>query len=132
MTAPPGLEVVDDLAVLKFHGEHALQGSVRRITEALIYARERQIPKLLIHALEATTVGKATVSGVFFQVQEWARAADGMVRVAFVLPPQMIDPKRFGVTVAANSGLMGEVFGSEDEALRWLHRAPSASRVRQE
>jgi preprotein translocase subunit YajC len=33
---------------------------------------------------------------------------------------EMIDPKKFGVTVAANSGLVGDVFESEEKALAWL------------
>jgi hypothetical protein len=32
----------------------------------------------------------------------------------------MVDPDKFEVTVARNRGLMGNVFDSEQDALRWL------------
>lgn len=53
-------------------------------------------------------------------VRKWARVAGGAVRVAMVARPEMIDPRKFGVTVAANHGLIADVFESEDEALAWL------------
>jgi hypothetical protein len=39
-----------------------------------------------------------------------------------VARPDMIDPQKFGVTVARNAGLTGEVSESEEEARAWLQR----------
>jgi hypothetical protein len=33
---------------------------------------------------------------------------------------EMIDPRKFGVTVAANRGLMSDIFTTEAEARAWL------------
>ena len=42
------------------------------------------------------------------------------MRVAVVTYPEMIDPEKFGVTVASNIGFVSDVFTSEAEALTWL------------
>jgi hypothetical protein len=34
--------------------------------------------------------------------------------------PEFMDPELFEVTVARNRGLFGNVFDSEEEALKWL------------
>ena len=34
--------------------------------------------------------------------------------------PEMIDPGRFGITVARNRGFFADVFDSEEEAVEWL------------
>ena len=52
-------------------------------------------------------------------MREWARAAGGAVRLAMVARPEMIDPQKFGVTVAANIGLNADVSTSDEEALHW-------------
>ncbi|MDX1440414.1 MAG: hypothetical protein R3284_10985, partial [Rubricoccaceae bacterium] len=55
-----------------------------------------------------------------FFIHEWAEAAHGAVRVALLARPEMLDPERFGVTVAANLGFTADAFTSEEEALAWL------------
>jgi len=58
----------------------------------------------------------------FSLAEEWAQAARG-VKVAVVCP-RLIDPARFGVTLARNRGLMLDVFTSEAEAaLAWLRES---------
>ena len=42
------------------------------------------------------------------------------MHVAVVTYPEMIDPQKFGVTVATNIGFVSDVFTSEEEALTWL------------
>jgi hypothetical protein len=53
-------------------------------------------------------------------IHEWATASGYSVRVAIVAHPEMIDPQKFGVTVALNVGFASDVFASEVEALVWL------------
>jgi len=40
--------------------------------------------------------------------------------MAMVIRAEYIDPEKFGVTVARNSGLNTDVFAQEPEALAWL------------
>jgi hypothetical protein len=37
-----------------------------------------------------------------------------------VAPPELIDPQKFGVTVAANHSMEGNVFVLEADAVAWL------------
>jgi hypothetical protein len=50
---------------------------------------------------------------------EWASIARGL-RLAVVARAELIDPERFGITVARNRGLSANVFTSEAEAIDWL------------
>ena len=56
-----------------------------------------------------------------FQGHQWATTAGGIVRVAFVAKPEMVDPQKFGVTVATNFGADADVFTCKAEALAWLN-----------
>ena len=52
--------------------------------------------------------------------EELATAAEGQVRVALVARAELIDPERFGITVARNRGLTADVFTTDAAALAWL------------
>lgn len=41
-------------------------------------------------------------------------------RFAYVLKPPVLDPQRFGETVAVNRGMVVRAFESREEALAWL------------
>jgi hypothetical protein len=126
VTTPPDITIADDTLIVRFSGEHVISDAAGRVTEYIVMARDRKLRKLLIDASKASLVGERTKAAQYFRVQEWARAAEGAVRLAMVLPPVNIDPQRFGVTVAQNSGLIGEVFTSEADALEWLQRGQGA------
>jgi hypothetical protein len=53
-------------------------------------------------------------------VEQWARESSSMVVAAMVASPEYIHPQKFGVRVAADLGLVADVFTSESDALRWL------------
>jgi len=108
------------VGIFRLKGEMSLEASVRLVTDAITYAREQGIRKLLVVSTELTGFPSPSVSARYFFVQEWARAAGGKMRIAMVSRPELIDPDKFGVTVAANNGLTGDVFLSEAEALAWL------------
>ena len=50
----------------------------------------------------------------------WAEEARGSLRLVMVARAEMIDPRKFGVTVAANRGLESNIFPTEAEARDWL------------
>jgi hypothetical protein len=126
VTVPPELVIVDDTAVVTLTGEHQITQAAQKVTEYLVFAREHKLRKLLIDASQTTLVGERTKAAQYFRVQEWARAAEGEVRLAVVLPAASSDPTRFGVTVAANSGLIGDVFVDRAAAEQWLQRGQGA------
>jgi len=88
--------------------------------DALVFAREHRIRKLLVNTSNLTGYQPPSLTARYFFVHSWARAARD-VRIAFVTRPERIDPRKFGITVAANLGCIAEVFTSEEDALKWLH-----------
>ncbi len=92
------------------------------VTSAITYAREQELRKLMVVTTGLTGFDPPDITARYFFVHEWARAAGGRVFVVLVARPEMIDPQKFGVTVAGNAGLTGDVFESEEEARAWLQR----------
>jgi hypothetical protein len=62
----------------------------------------------------------------FLAAVAWAEEALGRLRLAMVARAEMIDPQKFGVTVANNRGLVSNIFTTEGEARAWL----DAGRIR--
>jgi hypothetical protein len=114
-----GVEILADTAVLRLVGTIPLRDAASRVTDAILYARTQGVGKLLVDASMLDYSGEVTVAGSYFRIQEWARASEGHVRVAIVV--RRLDPRRFGETVAANSGLIGRAFTTDAEALEWLN-----------
>ena len=114
------LEVKEGICEFRPRGESALVEAVDLITHAITYCRDRRIDKLLVVTTGLSGVSIPTLIDRFLMVEEWARAAKGMVVGAFVASPEYIHPKKFGVRVAADFGLVVDVFTSEADALRWL------------
>ncbi len=98
----------------------SLSGAITLISKAILFAREQRIRRLLVDITGLSGFAPPTLSERFRMVTDWANAAEGRVKLAMVAHPNMIDPERFGVTVAQNRGLNGNIFSSETEALTWL------------
>ena len=113
-------KIMGDYAVFRPSGQVTLDDAVEMVTAAIGFARTQNIPKLLVIISGLTGFDPPAVSTRYFYFKKWAAASGGAVRVALVDRPEMIDPQKFDVMVAANSGLISEVFTSEDEALAWL------------
>ena len=95
------------------------------------YARDHQIERLLVDVTGLTGFSSPSVGDRYWFIRRMANAGKSRVAVALVLESHLIDPERFGVTVAANSGLRADVFTSQTEALEWLlsSRAPRVGLV---
>lgn len=113
-------ETVGDHAEYRPTGELSLAQAVRLITSGIAFAREQQVKKLMMVTLGLAGFQPPNVIQRYNFINEWAKASGYSVRVAVVAHPEMIDPQRFGVTVAFNLGFASDVFTSEEEALTWL------------
>jgi hypothetical protein len=122
LECPEHFELLPDRAVLRLAGAIPMAEGVQRITAAIKCARAHKKEKLLVVANDLNPLEKPSVSTRYFFVREWAAAAEGAIRIAMVARPEMIDPEKFGVTVAANAGLIGDVFTTEAEAIAWLKK----------
>ena len=114
------LEVRAGICEFRPRGESSLVDAVELITRAIAYCRDRHIDKLLVVTTGLSGVSIPTLVDRFLMVEEWAQAAKGMVVAALVASPEYIHPEKFGVRVAADFGLVCDVFISEADALMWL------------
>jgi len=94
--------------------------AVELVTHAIEYCRARRIRKLLVDVTAVSGFPAPTQVERFLMIEDWVNAAQGMVVVAMVAPAEFIDPRRFGVGVAQETGLNTQVFASEAEAASWL------------
>jgi len=112
--------VIGDRAEFRPRGEVSLAQGTGLIKKAIARTRELGLRNLLVNATQLTGFASPSLASRFHFVHEWADAAKGAVRVACVSRPELIDPRKFGVLVASNIGLQGDVFLTEEEAIQWL------------
>jgi hypothetical protein len=101
-------------------GTVSLEEAVDMVSAAIGYAREKGASELLANISALTGFAPPETSERYFLIEKWAAAAGGRVRLVVVARAEVIDPHKFGVTVAANRGLIGNIFVTEAEALAWL------------
>ena len=120
------LEVRQGMCQFRPRGKSSLVEVVDLITEAVAFCRDRRINKLLVAPDGLTGVSIPTLVDRFLMVEAWAQAGKGMVVAAIVAHPEYIHPQKFGVKVAADLGLVVDVFTTEADAVKWLstYRAP--------
>lgn len=111
---------LDGYAEYRPSGRVTLDQGVQLVTSAIAFARKQQVRRLLVVTAGLTGVVPPTLSARYLMMQTWATTAKGLVKVAVVTRPEMVDPQKFGVTVAANFGLTFNIFIAEEEALAWL------------
>jgi hypothetical protein len=115
-------EVVGNHAEYRPMGQVSQQQMVQMVAAAIAFAREQSVKRLLVVTSSLTGFKSPGIGSRYFFLNEWAMASRANVRVAIVPSPEMIDPEKFGVTVAANAGFDSNVFASEVDALVWLLR----------
>ena len=112
--------MVGDHAEYRPTGQVSLEDGVRLVKEALTCARAQGVRRLLVDLTGLTGVAPPALGERYFFIREWGVAAGGMVALALVARPELLDRERFGDTVATNVGMRGRAFASEAEALAWL------------
>jgi hypothetical protein len=120
------LEVKDGICHYRPRGEITLADVVELIGRAIAFCRNRRIAKLFVDGTRLTGIPIPTLVDRFLMVEEWAHAAGSVVAIALVVEARYIHPQKFGVKVAADLGLMSDVFTSDAEALAWLEN-PAAN-----
>ena len=114
------LEVGEGICQFRPCGECSLVDAVDLITSAIAYCRDQSIDKLLVDVTGLVGVAIPSLVDRFLMVEEWAREGKGVVVVAMVARAEYIHPKKFGVKVAADFGLVLDVYTSETDAFWWL------------
>jgi hypothetical protein len=116
-------EVVECTAYYRPVGKVSFPEVSAMLGAALSVCHENGIPKLLCDVTGLKGFGVPNIVHRFWFAQQLARDAKGVV-VAIVAPKRMIDPKRFGTTVARNRGATADIFSSESDARDWLLGVP--------
>ena len=124
---PDQLDIVDDIGQIRIRGEYSLVDVVNAVTGAIAHCRDRGIPKLLVDGTGIVGVPIPSLVDRFLMAEEWALEAKSMVVVVLVVHAKYIHSQKFGVKVAADFGLVLDVYTSEREALQWLTRGVQPS-----
>lgn len=120
MTIHAAPEVHAGTCVFRPRGPATLVEAVDFVAECVSYCRRRALGKLMVVATGLEGVPMPSLVDRFLAVEEWARAASGMVVVVLVVHEHYIHPEKFGVKVAADLGLTCDVYADETAALAWL------------
>jgi len=124
MNVTGDIEVSGDCAYYRPAGKLTLEQGAELVDQAIAFARDHRLPKLLVNCTNLIGFPSPSLPQRYFMVRGWATTAQGLVRVAMVARPEMIDPEKFGITVARNAGLTAEVYPTEPEAVAWLQSRP--------
>ncbi len=114
------LEVIEGICQFRPRGECSLVEAVELISRAIAYCRDQHVAKLLVNGTGLVGIPVPALVDRFLMVEEWAQKAKGMVVVVLVVHAEYIHPEKFGVKVAADFGMMSDIYTSETDALKWL------------
>jgi hypothetical protein len=113
-------------------GEFALEEAQRTFLEILDAVARHHTDKILLDGRELTgeptTIQRFLFSAFAAQaVVRYSREhrASRALQFAYVLQEPVLDPQRFGETVAVNRGMWVKVFDNPEDALGWLRYAPA-------
>jgi hypothetical protein len=101
-------------------GKVTFEEAAELVRAAIAAARAASARKLLVDTTAWTGFPSPDTFQRFLAVVGWAEEAGGRLQLVMVARPEMIDPQKFGVTVAANRGLWSNIFPTEAEAIAWL------------
>ncbi len=117
---PSRLSLTDNFALFAPEAEVSLEAAVEMISGAIQYCRASRIDGLLIDARKLHGFPPPSVTDRYWFIRRWAEESAGQVVLSFIQRPEMIDPEQIGITIAANAGLIANVFENKDDARAWL------------
>ena len=101
-------------------GSVSFDEAIALVGSAIAVTRSHQAQDILVDTTGLTGFPSPGTIQRFIAAVEWAAEAGGCLRLAMVARAEMIDPEKFGVTVARNRGLVSNIFTTEAEARTWL------------
>jgi hypothetical protein len=117
---PIGFLMEGDRGVYRPVGSVSFDEAVDWVRAAIAYACSAQVRDLLVDTTALTGFLSPDTFERFLAAVAWAEEAMGRLRLGMVARAEMIDPQKFGVTVAANRGLVSNIFTTAAEARAWL------------
>jgi len=101
-------------------GSVSFDEAVALVRAAIAAARRHQVRNLLVNTTALTGFSSPNTFERFLAAVAWAEESRAGVYLAMVARAEMIHPQKFGVLVAANRGLVSNIFTTEAEARAWL------------
>jgi hypothetical protein len=120
MHIPPNLLLVARRALYRPAGSVSFDDAVLLVRNAIVAALLDDAEDLLVDTTSLSDFASPTTFERFLAASDWANIADGQLHLAMVARPEMIDPRKYGVTVAAHGGLLSNIFTTESDATQWL------------
>lgn len=108
-------------------GPSSLVAAIDMVSDVMAFALQQHAREVLVNLTELTAIDQPNLFERYEAINTWARASKGILRLVLVTRPELIDPQRFGVTVARNRGFVANVFATEAEALAWLDSLAAAT-----
>jgi len=101
-------------------GSVSFDEAVVLVRAGIAAARRNRVRNLLVNTTALTGFSSPQQFQRFLAAVAWAEESRGGVHLAMVARTEMIHPQKFGVLVAANLGLVSNIFTTEVEARAWL------------
>ena len=121
------ISLADRLVIAKLSGAFSLQRGRECFLEMLAAMEKYANPVGLVDALNVTgeiqIVERFDIALFFAEEMRKFNLAHkelGILRIAFVMKPPILDPERFGETVAINRGANVKACETIEEAMPWL------------
>jgi hypothetical protein len=90
------------------------------LVDAMRHARSLALRDLLVNVHGLTGFAVPSTFDRYALAVRGAESGGGVLRLAMVVPPALIDGQKIGVVMAQNRGLDTDVFVNEADAIRWL------------
>jgi hypothetical protein len=117
---PPHFEVLEHYARFDPTGVVSWSQAVERAIEVIRHSEAIGVERLLVNVTGLSGFDPPNLLQRFTLAVKFASVTRSRIRIALVASPELLDPDRFGLTVARNRGLNANVFTDQAEALAWL------------
>ena len=120
MDVPDNFVLEEGRGLYRPVGSVSFDEAVALVRAAIAAARGNHLRSLLVNSTELSGFAPPDQFERFLAAVGWAEESRGDVHLAMVARLDMIHPQKFGVLVAANRGLVSNIFTTEVEARAWL------------
>ena len=120
MADPDNFVLEEGHALYRPVGSVSFDEAVVLVRAGIAAARRNRVRHLLVNTTALTGFSSPEQFERFLAAVAWAEESRGGVHLAMVARAEMIHPQKFGVLVAANRGLVSNIFTTEVEAHAWL------------
>jgi hypothetical protein len=120
MSAPENFEQVGTRGFFRPVGVVTFEQALDLMIAGLEYARSLGLKDVVVNIQGLTGFPPPSTFARYAMAVRGAQSGGGVVRVAVITRPEIIDPQKIGVVMAQNRGLDADVFTVEADGIRWL------------